>query len=160
AIRPIEGAWMLRRAAWTPFAAELRGAGNLRRLVALTVAYLLAYILTLASWWVLGQSALSGRPDKGWLAAWLLLAVTILPAPPLSSVLQASLTASAGALLKRRLLAGALRFDPDRLRAEGAGQLLGRALDSSLIDELTLSGGVAAFFAVVELGGAAVVLAL
>src|SRR5262249_26512105 len=52
--RPIEGVWMLRRAAWTPFAAELRADGNLGRLVALTAAYLLGYALTILSWWVLG----------------------------------------------------------------------------------------------------------
>jgi ATP-binding cassette subfamily B protein len=66
---------------------------------------------------------------------------------------------SAGGALKRRLMAGALRIAPDAVRRDGAGQMLGRVIESAAVEQLLLSGAVAAVFALVELGAAAVVLA-
>ena len=57
-------------------------------------------------------------------------------------------------------LAGALQLDPDRLRSEGAGQLLGRVMESENVESLALGGGLSSLLAVVELLLAAIVLAL
>src|SRR5262249_260286 len=64
----------------------------------------------------------------------------------------------AGVLLKRRLLAGALRLAPEEIRQQGAGQLLGRVIESQAVEALALSGGMLGLVAGLELGLAAVVL--
>src|SRR5262249_54024549 len=46
-----------------------------------------------------------------------------------------------GALLRRRLLAGAARLDPEAVRGEGSGALLGRVLESEALEALVLGGG-------------------
>jgi ATP-binding cassette subfamily B protein len=63
-------------------------------------------------------------------------------------------------LLKRRLLVGALGLDLDETRHQGAGQLLGRVLESAAVETLALAGGLLAVSAVLGLGAAAVVLVL
>jgi len=73
-------------------------------------------------------------------------------------VLLGRLAIDAGALLKRRLLHGALRLEPEEIRHEGAGQLLGRVIEAQAIEALALSGGFLSLVAGLELAIAAVVL--
>jgi ATP-binding cassette subfamily B protein len=47
--------------------------------------------------------------------------------------LQGLFAITGGGLLKERLLAGALRLLPEEVRIEGAGQLLGRVLESEAL---------------------------
>src|SRR5207253_7791108 len=56
-----------------------------------------------------------------------------------------------GALLKQRLFFGALRMEADSIRHQGAGQLLGRVIESEAVEALALSGGFLALVAVIEL---------
>jgi ATP-binding cassette subfamily B protein len=58
---------------------------------------------------------------------------------------------AAGVALKKRLLAGALRIDPERLRAEGAGRFFARALDAELVESMAVSGGFATAAASLQL---------
>jgi hypothetical protein len=37
------------------------------------------YGLWILSWWLLGRGALAGRLDRGWLLAWILLLLTLVP---------------------------------------------------------------------------------
>ena len=46
-----------------------------------------------------------------------------------------------GAVFRQRLLAGALALDPEQVRHQGAGQLLGRVLDSRTVELSALSRG-------------------
>src|SRR6185436_5236435 len=46
-----------------------------------------------------------------------------------------------GVLLRRRLMAGATRLEPETVRGEGSGALLGRVLDSEALEALLLGGG-------------------
>src|SRR5262249_27228180 len=80
------------------------------------------------AWWLLGWLTFRGRLDAGWLAAWLLLLASLVPFRLLGVAAGGRLALELGSALRRRLLAGALRLDPDRVRAEGAGGLLGRVL--------------------------------
>ncbi|MGH9651445.1 MAG: hypothetical protein ACRD3I_13375, partial [Terriglobales bacterium] len=64
----------------------------------------------------------------------------------------------AGGLLKQRLLAGALRLEPDETRRQGVGQLLGRVIEAEAVESLALSGGFLALVSGVELILAALVL--
>jgi ATP-binding cassette subfamily B protein len=61
------------------------------------------------------------------------------------------LAIGAGVLLKARLLMGALRLEPDAIRHQGVGQLLGRVLESSSVETLGSSGGLLSSVAVVEI---------
>ncbi len=54
-------------------------------------------------------------------------------------------------MLKKRLLYGALRLDPDEIKHQGVGQILGRVIESSAIESLALTGGFLGLVALIEL---------
>ena len=152
--------WRLRMEARKSFLQHARRAGVPGRVSMLIGAHVLEYALWILSWWLIGQGALEGRLDWGWLLAWALLLVTTIPLRALTTWLQGMVAITAGGLLRERLLFGALRLDPDEIRRQGAGQLLGRVIESEALESLALSGGFLAFVAGVELVMAAVVLSL
>jgi ATP-binding cassette, subfamily B, bacterial len=152
--------WLVRLPAGAPFGRQLRAAGLVHRAAVLAAAHAAQYLVWIASWWAVGRGALAGRLDPGWLTAWGLLLVTLVPLRALVTREQGRLAIGAGALLKQRLLEGALRLDPEDVRRQGAGGLLGRVLESEAVEELTLSGGVLGVMALVELVMTAAVLAV
>jgi ATP-binding cassette subfamily B protein len=155
----VASGWIVRLPAGASVRAQGWLAGLWRRLAVLVVAHACAYTLWILSWWVLGRAAIDGRLDRAVLLAWALLLITIIPFELLVTWLQGRLSIDGGALLKRRLMLGAVRLEPEEIRHEGAGQLLGRVLESQAIEALALSGGFLALVAAVELTLAAVVLA-
>jgi hypothetical protein len=72
--------------------------------------------LWILAWWVVGSNALNGRADRGWLALWALLLLTLVPLRVALTWLQGRIAIGAGARLKQRLFFGALRLEPDSLR--------------------------------------------
>jgi ATP-binding cassette subfamily B protein len=152
--------WLLRLPPGSDFRLQLRVARIPRRLAMLAGAHFLQYVLWLASWWVIGVGAMQGRLDPGLLIAWVLLLLTLVPIRGLITWLQGLIAISAGGLLKERLLHGALRLDPQEIRHQGAGQLLGRILESEALESLALNGGFLALVAVIELVLAAAVIGL
>ena len=133
------------------FWAQLRFEGVLRRMAALVVAHTVQLLLGLAAWYMLANGAFTGAIDGHWLVAWALLLATSVPVQVFALSAQGRVLLGVGTLLKRRLLAGTMRVDQDVLRREGAGQLLGRALDASTVEALALSGGLFTVLSVVEL---------
>jgi ABC-type multidrug transport system fused ATPase/permease subunit len=154
----IGGCWLLRLPAGTHFWHQMRHARLPQRLLVLVGAHATQYVLWLLSWWVVGQGALQGRLERGWLVAWALLLLTLVPLRLLVTWAQGWFAIGAGVLLKRRLLAGALRLVPEEIRQQGAGQLLGRVIESEAVEALALSGGILGLVAGLELSLAAVVL--
>ena len=73
---------------------------------------------------------------------------------------QGRIAVGVGTLLRKRLLAGALRIDPDSIRREGAGQLLGRAMEAGAIEALALGAGFTAALGGVEIITVLVVLGI
>ena len=122
--------------------------------------FALLYTVEIAGWRAIGEGALGGRLDSGWLAAWVLLLLTLVPLRLASGWLDAHLALATGRLLKQRLLAGALRLDLDLVRRLGTGQWLGRVMESQALEALALNGGLAVAVGLLELGFAAAVLAL
>jgi ATP-binding cassette subfamily B protein len=119
----------------------------------------LEYVLWILSWVLVGRGALEGRLDPGWLLAWALILLTIVPFHLLVTWSEGVFAIGAGGLLKQRLLFGALRLDPQEIRHQGAGQLMGRVIESEAVESLALGGGILGFLASVELVLAALVLA-
>jgi ATP-binding cassette subfamily B protein len=154
----VGGCWLLRTPGAAGLPAQAREAGLPRLLAALVGAHTVQIGLYVLSWWLLGWLTLHGRLDPGWLAAWLLLLAALVPCRMLATAAGGTLSVRAGALLKRRLLAGALKLEPDDVRHLGVGQLLGRVLESDAVAALALAGGLLVVQASVQVLLAALVL--
>ena len=131
-----EDIWLLRAPPGTSVAEDVRHAGLPRLLAAFATSYFIEYGLFVASWWLLGRGALRGQIDGGWLAAWALLFMTMLPFRMVATWYEGRVAVAAGALLKRRLLIGAMRLDPDETRKDGAGRHMARVLESEAVESL------------------------
>ncbi len=117
----------------------------------LITAHAAQYLLWLASWAVLGSLSFSGHLDRGWLTAWGLLLLTLIPFRLLTTWTQGTFAVGLGAMLKRRLLQGALRLEPEEVRSGGVGTFLGQALEAEAIETLAISGGIAGLLALIEM---------
>jgi ATP-binding cassette subfamily B protein len=142
--------WQLRTPPGAGLWRQLRETGLSWRLHVLLAAHALEYILWLASWRLIGAGALNGRVDSAWMIAWLMLLMTMLPFRLLTTWTQGFLSIGFGGLLRQRILAGALNMDPGQIRREGAGQLLGRALEAETLESLALAGGFNTALAFIE----------
>ncbi len=158
--RRIGGCWLIRPAGGTALKAHAREFRLLGLLTTLVAAHALHYLLWILSWWLLGQGALAGRLDRGWLLAWGLVLASLIPFRLLVSYAGGLLSVRAGATLKRRLLFAAFRLDPDEVRHLGAGQWLGRVLECEVLEQMAITGGFLALTALIELALSGVVLAL
>lgn len=155
----VRGCWLLRLPPGAGLWAHARDARLPRHLLTFAGAHTVQYLLWLAAWWVVGRGALQGRVDRGWLLAWALLLLTLIPFRLLATWAQGIFSMAAGARLKARLLYGALRLDPDEIRHQGVGQLLGRVIESETVETLALQGGFLALLAGIELLIATAILA-
>jgi ATP-binding cassette subfamily B protein len=155
----IRGIWLLRLPPSASFWLQLRQAKVPRRLLALGAAHAIQYILWILAWWVIGANVLNPRTDQSWLWLWALLLLTLVPFRVLITWLQGRIAISTGARLKQRLFFGALRMEPDSIRHQGAGQLLGRVIETEAVESLALSGGFLGLVAIVELAISIFVLA-
>ncbi|MGH7456542.1 MAG: ABC transporter ATP-binding protein, partial [bacterium] len=138
---------------------QARAAGLPGRFVLFLLSYFVYYTLWILSWWLVGKGALEGRLDPGWLIAWLLLLLTLIPCRALVTWLEGLVSTNLGALIKQKLLFGALQLDPDKIRHQGAGQLFSRVAESEALETLSLNGGFTGLLAIIELVLAVLVLA-
>ncbi len=127
-------------------------------LVGLLVTYVIHAVLWLVSWWLLGRGALNDRFDPGWLSIWVLTLLSTVPFWVLSSYFAGVLPIRIGTLLKSRLLTGALRLEPDEIRHQGIGQLLGRVIESEAVELLGVAGAIQGLLALIELALCVVVI--
>lgn len=93
---------------------ELLAARIPGRVVALVIAYLLQTLMLVISWACIGQGALSGRLDYGWLGAWALALASTVPLRAACTWLEGTVSIVFGGLVKRQLLQGALSLPPSR----------------------------------------------
>ncbi len=122
------------------------------------VSYVVYYFLWIISWWLIGKGALQGRLDWGWMLAWALILLTLIPFRMLSKWLEGLAATGFGALIKQKLLHGALQLHPDEIRHQGAGQLFGRVAQAEVLETFSLNGGFISLLGIIELILAAVVL--
>ncbi|MBO0911899.1 MAG: ABC transporter ATP-binding protein [Acidobacteria bacterium] len=151
--------WTLRLRAGSTIWRQARSRGLPGRFGRLIACYGAAYVLWLLSWWVLGSSALQGRFDRGWIGAWALLLVTMVPLRMFATWMQGVTATGAGWVCRQKLLYETLRLDPDEMRSSGIGHFLGRALELEAIETAGLTGGVIGVVALIELVAGGVVLA-
>ena len=157
---PIDGIYLVRRPPEASPRALARDHRVTARLAGVVALHTLDQILWLGSWWVIGRGVLGGTMSSGWLAAWGLLLASSQIARIAVTWSSGKLAIDAGALLSQRLLAGALRTDPDQLRRDGVGVALGRVLESNAVHQLAVTGGLQSLLSILELMFAAVVLGL
>lgn len=143
--------WILRLPATAPFFTQLTRAGMIRRLGWIITLFMGVYLVEIIGWTLIGAAALDGRLDLAWLVAWLLLLVSNIPLRLGAAWFDRTFALDLGRILKKRLLTGALRMDCDTIRHQGAGQFLGRVMESQALESLALSGGSTVIAAVLEL---------
>jgi ATP-binding cassette subfamily B protein len=157
---PLRGAWLLREQPGASFWRRMVHSRLHRYLLAFVAAHAVYYGLYFGSWWMIGEGALSGHLDEGWLWAWALLLFTMVPFSLLATWAQGRLSIGVGSLLKQRLLHGVMRLEPDEIRHQGAGQFLGRVIESEAVESMALSAGFQGLIAFLEIVLAVSVLAL
>jgi ATP-binding cassette subfamily B protein len=160
ASRRVDVGWSMALPPSAPFASQLRDAGVLRAARTTALVQLAQQVLAIAGWWLIGRGALNGQIERGWLVAWGLVLLSAIPLRAVGAWAQGSAGLRFAMLLKRRLLNGALRLEPEEVRHQGSGELLGRVIESGAVESLVHSGGLTALLAVVELVVAATVLCL
>ncbi|MBV9266402.1 MAG: ABC transporter ATP-binding protein [Acidobacteriaceae bacterium] len=148
---PFRDGWRFRASCAAPLARWFAQIGAFRNAGLLVLSHIVEYALWLCSWAVLGSLSLSGHMDRGSLAGWALLLATIVPFRAMGLWLQGALAVSVGGLLKRRLLAGVLRLDPDEIRHQGIGSFLGQSFEADAIESLALGAGISGVLALVDL---------
>ena len=150
--------WLLEPRVDEPLPAALGRVGVWRHFASLIVLGVVQYVLFTASWGLIGSGALTGEMQRGWMIAWVLVTLTMVPVSVLSARAAGSVGMWAMYVVKTRLLVGALRFDPREIRARGVGQLMGQLYESEVIGQLLLSGALGAVGAVIQLAMAGWVL--
>lgn len=155
----IAGCWLLRLPPSAPFWQQMTEAALPKRIVAILTVFVTLYLLEVGSWGFIGQAALQGRLDFGWLSAWMLLILTLIPLHLLADSLDRFFSLDFGRILKKRLLHGALMLELDYIKQRGAGQLLGQVLESQALESLALNGGFSVLVAMIELVLAVMILA-
>jgi len=156
--REVGGCWLLRQSPGSSFWSQVNRIHLPRRLGVLLTAHAAEYLLLILSWWLIGRAALSGHLDSGWLLAWALILLTLVPFRVLSTWLQGVLAINGGLLFKHRLLFGALRLKPEEIRHKGVGQFLGEVMESEAVESLALGVGFQGLTAAIELLAAETVL--
>jgi ATP-binding cassette subfamily B protein len=159
--RQVDVGWTLGLPPSAPFSTQLRDAGVGSSALRMMTAQLGLQALSLAGWWLVGRGALDGQIAPGWLVAWGLVLISMIPMRAVASWAQGSAALRFAILLKRRLLHGALRLEPEEVRNQGSGELLGRVIESGAVESLVTSGGLATLLAGVEvlIAGAVLLLA-
>jgi ATP-binding cassette subfamily B protein len=154
----LDGAWALRPGAGAPLRSAVRSRRLVRRASGFAFAALAGYALFVASWAVLGHAALTGTIDGAALVWWAALLALSAGLRVTATWLEGAVGISTGQVLRQRVLVGALQLDPDDIRRQGVGQLTGRVLESQVVEDAAVGGGLLAVLGAAELAVAVIVL--
>ncbi len=158
--QPIEGGYILRLAPGRPLRQQITEAGLPRLIGQYAVTHAVQYALGLLLFYVIGQGALSGRIDKGWLLAAVLLLSCTPPFMLAESWLLGRIAIAMGIVLRRRLLWGAVNLPLDAARQNGYGDFICQIIESEAVEMGLREGGLQAGAALLDLVGAITVLQL
>lgn len=149
--KPLVSGWLLRDSATLPLRTQARRIGLGRGLARIAVAYLLDHACGVLALLLLGQGALTGRLDAGWLSMSLLLLLSMVALRLLAVSQEERLAVNGGAFLRERLLLGALRSESQEVRRDGIGRMLGRVLEAEGLEWLFSGGGLGLLLCAAEL---------
>ncbi len=107
------------------------------------VTFLISQILILSSWSILGLGVQGSHFERAWLWAWALLNLTALVLQMITNTNQNLFFVKAGGIFKRQLLYGTSQLNPTDIRHQGAGQFLGRVMESETLEGLAIHGSLA-----------------
>ncbi len=147
----LPGGWLLRLspgAPWLRWLFSLRFPQQLGGLLALQA---LLQVLMLASWVAIGSAVFAGHLVWNQLVLWALLLLTMMPIQLGNAWIGSMLSLRLGAGFKERMLRGILQLHADSARAQGAGTVLGLAMEAEVLESLMVGGGLAALLALLEL---------
>ncbi|MDJ0756109.1 MAG: ABC transporter ATP-binding protein [Ardenticatenaceae bacterium] len=139
--RPVAFGWHIRLPADTSIRHAIRQQKLTGAVWGFVIAHGAAHGVWLAGWFWLGKAILTGTFSLGWFFAWALARLTLIPLRAMSEWFQGRFSIGLGAIIKRRLLAGAFNLDGDQIKQQGIGQLIGRVLESEAVENLLLQGG-------------------
>lgn len=140
--------------------ATIREAGIVRGSLVFAVTQLAQTLLLMASWWILGRIAFGTGPHDSLFLLWLLVSLTMLPLRWFGTAAGRTAALETGALLKRRLLAGALKLEPDEVHGRGMGSFLAHVMEAAAIENIGSHGATIGLTAVVTAAGTLVTLYL
>ena len=158
--QPIEGGYILRLAPGRPLKQQAAEAGLPRLIGQYAVTHVMQYVLGLLLLNVIGEGALTGRIDKGWLLAAVLLLACTPPFMLTESWLLGRIAIAIGIVLRRRLLWGAVSLPLDAARQNGYGDFICQIIESEAVEMGLREGGLQAGAALLDLVGAIAVLQL
>ena len=142
AATPVQVGWTLKLAPGAPFAQRARSFALHASALRLLASSAALYLMWVAAWWLLGRGALEGKLDQGWLLAFGLMLASLVPLRAFRLSAAGELALRTGALLRGWLLAGSLQLDPDEIRTQGPGQLLGIVLESEILERAVTTGAI------------------
>jgi len=152
--------WIIRQSLSESLRQRARHAHIPVRAILLLLCHLVYYSLWLFSWWLIGKGVLQGHIDSGWLIAWGLTLLSLVPLKMMIRWLQGILSINIGCLIKQKLFYGALNLNPDSIRNQGIGQLMGHVAESEKLETMAINGGLTGTLAIIEIVLAAYVLAM
>jgi ATP-binding cassette, subfamily B, bacterial len=147
----IEAGWMLRLPPGASLGRQFGQARTYRPVAILLGMYFIQQLLAILTWFVIGRGIFQGVFDLGWLMAWAILLLAIIPIQVIVNDAQTELSMDSGAIFKQRLLGGTLKLDIEEIRHQGMGQFLGRVMESEAVEMLAVSGGFMALLSFVML---------
>lgn len=123
-------------------------------------AHLALTLFYLGSWWCLGRGAVIGRLSLDWLAGWAILSIGTVAFRALAYRAQWRVAMRAGAVLRKRLLFGALRLPAEEVRRRGVGESMGCVFESDALETMAVSAGLQTALGVIEIAFAIPILAI
>lgn len=148
----VGGIWILRAPIQT-VSPNLREGRIVPRILAFAASQIVLTLLLMLSWFVLGMIALGSGGERGLFVLWLLIALTTLPIRFLGTSAGRLAAAETGSLLKRRLLAGALKLEPDEVHGQGVGAFMAHVLESGSVENLGSHGATMSLTAIAMAAG-------
>ena len=154
----VDGCWLFYAPPHTSLWQQIRQNRILWLLFVMLLMNLLQQASMLGGWAIIGQGSLSGRFDRAWLIAWVLIIFTGILFQAITYDVQGPLATSLLRFIKSRLLYGALQLESDEVRHQGSGQFFGRVLESDMVQNFLIGGALIALPFGVMLASAGVVL--
>ena len=155
----VEGVWILRPSPGASLWLQAWRTGIVSRIGIYFLLMIVQMFIGLGSWLLMGAGSMTGRIEISTLQGWALLSLSTVPIGAVDAWLGGRIGVDISALVKRRLLLGALNLSPSFIREKGSGQLLAMIGESQVIESSGFGSVLSAVSALVSLFTAGAILA-